>query len=184
MVSRASAALLGAVFVYGGCATASGPQVASSAYISGTSVPLIHPPHTWDDVFDQLVDRCPTRERDSGGISGDVVFTAGYVLVTLGLGAYIFSQRQLDAATVAAGGVGVVAGAGELYTLFAAVRARREAREEFEVRADGWRAQWKAAEAPQQQLILDAVAASCGEEETLAQDRAAVGQAAVPRPPP
>lgn len=177
MVSRASTAGLAAVFAISGCATSSSAKVASAGYLDSTGVPILHPPHSWDEVFEQLVGQCPGPERSSG-ISGDVLFATGYVLVSLGLGAFIFSQRQLDAATIAAGGVGVVAGAGELYTLFAAVRARRQAREQFESRADGWRAQWRGADPSQRPGILDAVAASCGEEESLARSRAAL------EPPP
>jgi hypothetical protein len=180
MASRVSAALAGALIALSGCATTSSVHVASGAY-PGEPVPLVNPPHDWGDVFEQLVDRCPAPEHDHGWVSGDVLFTAGYVVVSLGIGAYIFTQRELDAATIAAGGVGVVAGAGELYTLFASVRARREAHEQFEARTKDWRAQWAAAEPAQRQLILDAVAASCGEEAELAQDRVVLGQLVVPR---
>jgi hypothetical protein len=168
MGSRASAAA--ALAALCACATAR-PAVGGG---DAVGVPLLNAPKSWDEAFTQLVDRCPDPVQ-APALSSDAIFAAVYVLASLGVGGWVIAHRSLDTTTAIAGGIGVVAGAGELYSLWGYVQSRNEAKRAYQRQLQQWRDDWATGDRAQRDALLDSVAGACGEQTELAADRAALG---------
>jgi hypothetical protein len=148
-----------------GCATVRAPG--SGAGDLAQPVTLTSVPTDWDDAFHKLVAGCPD-EANGPVIDFDTAFQLGFTLLSVGVGAYVISQRPADATTISIGIVGGVAAVGAITGFVIRIVSRLRGNTEGHRVKVAFLAAWERAEGPERSALVQKVAAQCQEGDVAA----------------
>jgi hypothetical protein len=153
-------------FLSVGCATVRAPGSGAGELSQPVTLTGV-PPTDWDEAFHKLVAGCPD-EANGPVIDFDTAFQLGFTLLSVGVGAYVISQRPADATTISIGIVGGVAAVGVLAGLVIKIVSRIRGNTEGHRVKVGFLAAWASAQGPERSALVQKIAAQCNEGDVAA----------------
>jgi hypothetical protein len=161
------------VLLAGGCATTRSPGSGAGG-LSRPATLVGVPPTDWDDAFHKLVAACPD-EASGPVIDFDTAVQVGFTVLSVAVGAYLVSQRPVDATTISIGILGAAAAIGVMAGLVMKIVSRIRGNTEGRRIKDTFLAAWAHAEGPDRPALVQKVAVQCNEEDVAAAYADALG---------